>query len=96
MEVHHTGASTISGVGASSGRATGYARYIEIDKQDRPVNSSNIQGIEEVQTGDIVIISDVLPIMCGLLKEADGLVIYDEKQRTGRGSTALVSSIFPL
>ena len=86
--IHHTGASIVLGEAGSPGRATGSARCIEVDRpQGEQLRINHFSGVEDVETGDIVVMPDLLPAMCGLVDDADGLVVYDEERLTGRGPT---------
>ena len=87
-DVHHTGASIVLGDAGSPGRETGSAQCIEINQPEGEKSRfEHLSGVEDVQTGDIVVMPDLLPAMCGLVDNADGFVIYNEEHVTGRGPT---------
>ncbi|WP_425498925.1 PEP-utilizing enzyme [Haloplanus halophilus] len=78
----------ILGETGSPGRATGSAQCIEADRpRGEQLRSDHLSGVKDVQTGDIVVMPDLLPAMCELVDDADGFVVYDEERLTGRGPT---------
>ena len=86
--IHPTGASIVLGDAGSPGRATGSARCIDVNRpQGERLQIGHFSGVEDVQTGDIIVMPDLLPAMCGLVDDADGFVVYNEERVTGRGAT---------
>ena len=87
-DVHHTGASIVLGEAGSAGRATGSAQCIKVNRPlGEKLRFDHLSGVENVQTGDIAVMPDLLPAMCGLVDDADGFVVYNEERITGRGPT---------
>lgn len=72
----------------SPGQATGHAIYIEMEAGDGSHPSpTSIQQLEQIHSDDIPIVPTYHPKMYDYLKNAGGLIVYDEDRITGRGAT---------
>lgn len=80
-------ATIIAGTAVSSGRATGFARCVEIETPTENPDFAHAEELEEIRSGEIVVVSDFLPMMCDFVTNADGLIISTEERLTARGAT---------
>jgi len=76
-----------SGKGNWEKWATGTARFIVIDEVDgnRYPDLTEIHGLTELQSGEIMVSPKYYPAMMDHSQQVDGFIIYDEHHATSRG-----------